>query len=262
VEHGVARDAVERAGRQVGGVDHAVLDDEDVLARTFGDEARRVEQQRFVVAVVGGFGVGQDRVGVVADRLGLRHRDVDVVAGVAGGLDADAALHAFLAEVGAPGPGRDHGVDGVALGADAELLVTDPEQRADVAALELVLADDVELGLVQLFLAERHLHAQDLGAVEQALGVLVKAEDGRTVDGVVGANALEGAAAVVHGVGQDMDLGIAPIDHLAVHPDFAVAVGHRGNCAHLLQPLSWGNGLGPASDICPQSCILRRPPAP
>ena len=40
VEHGVAGDAVQRAGRQVGRVDHAVLDDEDVLARAFGDEAR------------------------------------------------------------------------------------------------------------------------------------------------------------------------------------------------------------------------------
>jgi len=27
-------------------------------------------------------------------------------------------------------------------------------------------------------------------------------------------------------VGQDVDLGIAPVDQLAVHPDLAVAVGH------------------------------------
>jgi hypothetical protein len=27
-----------------------------------------------------------------------------------------------------------------------------------------------------------------------------------------------------------MDLGITPFDHLAVHPDFAVAVFHGGGC--------------------------------
>jgi hypothetical protein len=116
VEHGVAGDAVQGASRQVGRVDHATLDDEDVLARAFAHKAAAVEQQGFVVAVVGGFHVGQDGVGVVAHRLGLRHGDVDVVAGVAAGLDADAALHALFAQVGAPGPGGDHQVDGVALG--------------------------------------------------------------------------------------------------------------------------------------------------
>ena len=40
--------------------------------------------------------------------------------------------------------------------------------------------------------------------------------------------ALKRAAAVVQRVRQYMNLGIAPFDHLAVHPDLAVAVGHGG----------------------------------
>src|SRR5512133_713977 len=39
-EHGVAGDAVQGAGRQIGRVDHAALDHEDVLARALADEAR------------------------------------------------------------------------------------------------------------------------------------------------------------------------------------------------------------------------------
>jgi hypothetical protein len=152
-----------------------------------------------------------------------------MVAGVAAGLDADAALQALFTQVGAPGPGRDHQVDGVALGTDAQLLVADPGQRADVAALQLVFAHHRLLRFVHFFLGERQLHAQDLGAVEQALGVLFEAEDGRAAHRVVGAHALKSAAAVVQRVGQHMDLGVAPVDHLAVHPDLAVAVGHRGN---------------------------------
>ena len=229
VHHGVARDAVERAGRQVGRVDHAVLDDEDVLARAFGDEARGVQQDGLVVAVVQRLGVGQDGVGVVAHRLGLAHGDVHMVAREAGDLHADAALHAFLAQVGAPGPGSDHQVDGVALGGDAQLAVADPGQRAQVARFQAVGAHDLDLGLVHRFLGERDLHAQDLGAVEQAPGVVFQAEDGRPLLGLVGPHALECAAAVVQRVGQHVDLGIAPVHQLAIHPDLAVTVGHRGN---------------------------------
>jgi hypothetical protein len=37
----------------------------------------------------------------------------------------------------------------------------------------------------------------------------------------------------MQGVAQDVDLGLAPIDHLTVHPDFSVTVGHGGgHCGH------------------------------
>ena len=39
------------------------------------------------------------------------------------------------------------------------------------------------------------------------------------VVGLVGADALEHAHAVVQGVGEDVDLGVVPGDELAVHPD-------------------------------------------
>src|SRR5450830_804330 len=43
VEHGVAGDAVQGASGQVGRVDHAVLDDKDVLARAFGHKTGGIE---------------------------------------------------------------------------------------------------------------------------------------------------------------------------------------------------------------------------
>src|SRR5690606_41358025 len=67
----------------------------------------------------------------------------------------------------------------------------------------LPISDYLFLSLVHLLDAEGNLHAQDLGAVEQALGVFLQAEDGRAVDRVVGPHALKGAATVVQGVGQD-----------------------------------------------------------
>ncbi|MPM71038.1 hypothetical protein SDC9_118001 [bioreactor metagenome] len=59
--------------------------------------------------------------------------------------------------------------------------------------------------------------------------MLFKAEDGRALCGFIGAHAFKGAAAIVQRVGQHMDLGIAPLHQLAIHPDLSVAVGHRGN---------------------------------
>ncbi len=271
VQDGVARDAIERTGRQVGRVHHAVLDHEDVLARALGHETGGIEQQGLVVAVFRGFHVGQDGVGVVAHRLGLRHRDVDVVARVTAGLHADAALHAFLAEIGAPGPGRDHQVDLVALGRHAQLLRADPGERPQVAGGEPVLAHHGALGLVHLVLREGDLHAQDLGAVEEPLGVLLQAEDRRALGRLVGPHALERAAAIVQRVGEHVDLGVAPIHHLAVHPDLAVTVGHRGNYGAHGIPFSGGllpqnrrfyGADGPAAGGSASEAPPAAPPAP
>ena len=122
MEHRVACDAVQGASRQIGGVDHTVFDHKNVFASTFGHEAGGVEQQRFVVAFIDSFHVGQNRVGVVAHRLGLCHGDVHMMAREAGSFDANATLQAFFAQVSAPSPCGHHQVDGVAFGADTQFL--------------------------------------------------------------------------------------------------------------------------------------------
>ena len=130
----------------------------------------------------------------------------------------------------------------VAFGAYAEFFRAYPCKWADVAAFELVGAHYFALGGVGLFFAKGDVHAQDFGAVKEALGVLLQAEDGSAFVGFVGAQAFKSATAVVHGVGEDVDFGIAPIDELAVHPDFAVAVVQGGRVAHG-GFLVWGQGL-------------------
>ena len=169
---GGAGDAFE-AGGQVRRVQLAVPDDEQVLAGPFAGVAFRIEQQGFVVAVAGGLVVGEDGVHVVARGLGANHRDVHMVAGVGRGLDADAALHAFLAEVGAPRPGGDDDVHLGALGRNAHFLGAVEGQRAQVARFEIVGADDFLLGFVQVLGRVGHLHLEDVGRTEQALGVLL-----------------------------------------------------------------------------------------
>ena len=162
----------------------------------------------------------------MAAGLGTHHRDVDVMAGVGRGLDADALVDAVFAQVGAPRPGRDHDVHLHAAGRDAQLVVTQPDERAQVAALEAVLAHDGLLGLFQRGGVERHLHLEDLGGVEQAPGVLGQAEDGGAQLGVVGAHALEDAQPVVQAVAEHVDLRIPPVDELAIEPDLPITIRH------------------------------------
>ena len=116
----------------------------------------------------------------------------------------------------------------VALGRNAKLAVANPGQRTQIAALQLVFTHHVFLRLHHLFFRKGYVHAQNLGAVEEPLGVFLQAKDGGAAGRVVSAYALKSATAIVQGVGQHMDLGVAPLDHAAVHPNFAVAVGHGG----------------------------------
>ena len=65
--------------------------------------------------------------------------------------------------------------------------------------------------------------------------MLFKPEDaGAAVLKLVSTHAFKSAATVMQGMAQHMDFGVAPLDHLAVHPDFAVAVIEWGGgcCRH------------------------------
>ena len=117
-------------------------------------------------------------------------------------------------------------MDGVALGADAEFLVANPSQRTDIAAFQVVLTHHRALGLVDLLFGERDRHAQNFGAVEQAVGVLLQAKDRRALGCFVSPHTFERTATVVQGVRQHVDLGVAPLHHLAIHPNLAVTVRH------------------------------------
>src|SRR5207302_1903067 len=82
----------------------------------------------------------------------------------------------------------------------------------DVALVELVLPHRQLGGLDDVGGCEWHVDEEDLGRVEQPGDVVGQPEDGRALLGLVGANALEHATAVVQGVGEDVDLGVVPGD--------------------------------------------------
>src|SRR5690606_29517330 len=227
-QYRAAGDAVE-AGGDLGGVDDAALDDEHVLTGAFGHVAFRVEQQGFVGTGRYGFLQGQHGVHVGTAGLGAGHGDVDRVAGEGTGADADALLQRLVAHVGAPVPGRDGHVHLEVVSPDTHAFRSVEHQRTDVGGFQVVVAYGGAARFVDLFLGERNLHAHDVGGIEQAVSVRLQTKDGSTLVGVVGTDALEHAHAVVQRVGQDMDVGIAPRNHLTIKPDNTITISHRHN---------------------------------
>jgi len=149
-----------------------------------------------------------------------------MMTGVRRGLYADAFGQAFFAQIRAPGPGGNCHMNRVAARGHAHLLGTDPDQRAQVAGFQLVRAHDFLLCFDHGLHVERDLHLEDLGRVVQPLRVFLQPEDRRAIDGVVSADTLEHCHAVMQAVREHVQSGIAPVDQLAVFPDFSVAVSH------------------------------------
>ena len=219
LDHGVARDADEDRRGEVGRVDHAVADDEDALARAVGDGALRGEEDRLVVAGAVGLAHGEHRVHVDAGRLRDVRDDVRADALPARDLGADPVPLALFAEIRAPGPRHDRDVDGVPHRRHAELAVADEGDRPQVAGRQLVGADHVPGRRLQLLDRVREVEVEKLRRPVQPLEVVGEAEDGRAALGLVGADPLEDARAVVQAVRADVDGRVGPVDQLAVHPD-------------------------------------------
>ena len=214
-------------GRQIGRVDDAVADDEDVLAGAVGDGSLGREQDRLVVAGVVRLGHREQRVDV--DAGGLRDVRDDVRRDALPGRDlgADAGLLGSLAEIRRPRPAHDHGLDRVATRRDAELAVAVERDRPDVALGEPVRADHLVAGGPQLVDRVRDLHVEQARRVVQPLDVVAEPEDRGALGRVVAANAFEDAGPVMQAVDADVNLGVGPVDELAVHPDLLGLLHHR-----------------------------------
>ncbi len=232
--NGGAGDARQRRG-DLGLAEHPVLDDEQVLAGAFGDKAVGVQQQGLVVAVLQGFGVGEDGVGVRGGDLGARHGDIHMLARERRHLHADAVGQRLFAQVRAPRPGRDGHVHPRALGRHAHFFGAVEHEGTQVAGFQLVFAHDHPLGFVDRVAIERHGDLVDVRRIEEPVGVVFEAEDGGAERGAIGAHAFEHGQPVVQRMRQDMRGRVSPWNELAVIPDETVAVSHRHGLLHTVR---------------------------
>ena len=205
-------------------LDHAVAHDEEILATALGHVAVNVEQERLVVAVAARLVAGEDRIDVMARGLGERHQGVVMEPHERRGLEPHAFFGSVLAEIRAPRPSRDRDAHLVAARREPHLALAVKRDRAQVTFLEPVDPHHVAAGLEQLFGAERNLHLDNVGGVEQAPDMLGTAENRRAaVVGFVAAHPFEHGQAVVEAVAEDVDVGLVVGNQRAVDPDFVRA---------------------------------------
>ena len=237
-DDGAPRDAVEEAVRRRR-VQHAVLDEEDVGARAFGDAAAPVEHQGVGIAHALGAVLLQRADHVEPGGLGLGRRGRGVGPAILGDRQPDALEALLHGEVGAPIPGGDGQMDLGRLRRDAHHLAAAPGDRPHVAIGELVGLDRVAAGLVDLGHAVGDGEVHRLGALVEALAVLGQLED----LAAVGPLPLEHRAGVVQPMAQHVQVGLAPGHELAVEPDEPIAVVVGDHVGHALSPPGSKPGL-------------------
>ena len=142
-------------------------------------------------------------------------------------LTSDSALDAALAQVGAPTPCDDSRVHGIVRREDASGAVGDVDDWTKVRLFHPVLAHELDAGVAHLLAREMRFDHDELAGVKKTLDVFAQPEDRRdSALPLVGADPLEGAEAVVEGMGKDVDLGVIPIDKLTLKPDLLFLLNH------------------------------------
>src|SRR5580700_4008979 len=128
-------------------------------------------------------------------------------------------MQRFFAEILRPFPAGDIDLDWAAHRVDARCAVTTKDDRAKVAGVHLVDADDIEIGLGELFGGKGNFHAINARGVKKALHMIAETENGGALRGVVAADAFKDRRAVCDDVREDVNLGVVPLDHFAVVPN-------------------------------------------
>ena len=153
-----------------------------------------------------------------------------------------------LAEIRAPRPAHDHGLDRVARPSRRRARRSRRRRSGGCSTTGSPFArDELVRRLAQLRDRVRDIHVEQPGRVVQPLQMVGEPEDGGALRRVVAANALEHARAVVKPVDADVNLRVRPVHELAVHPDL-LGLLHLGLLSCLVSGLA--NGMrAPPDDV-------------
>ena len=194
----------------VGGVMNRRRDQRRCSRRCTRPRALRVEHDRLVVARLERLDLGERGVDVVAGRLRGRRHGVVVVARPRDDLHAHPLGERVVAEVGAPRPARDGHVHRARQRVEPHLAVAVVGDRADVADGEpgrphgsfvasTNSSTEYGMSIIRIF---AELRSRSMCSVSR--------NTRRPAVGLVGADALEHAGAVVERVREHVDLGVRP----------------------------------------------------
>ena len=245
------------------GEDVAVAHHEEVLARTFGDDAVFIHQQSFVEAATHRVLHREHRVQILAAGLGRRRHGERTELLPARDRYLDSLLQSVSAEVCTPRPRKNRDIHRAIARVNAEAAAAVERNRTKIAVVEAVGLDQFQRAFRQVFLRVRDREPIHVGRLEHALQVRIEAEYRWAVHRVVAADAFEHAGAVVQSVGRHVDRGVRPRNDLAILPDELALRKER----HPGSPvLTAPRGLKPARrllpvrfTLCPQASAQIRP---
>ncbi|AGK58889.1 hypothetical protein HYPDE_36088 [Hyphomicrobium denitrificans 1NES1] len=116
---------------------------------------------------------------------------------------------------------------GLASG-NAHLLAAAPREGPDIAVGQFIGCDGIAACLIDLGDGIRNLEIENPGALNEAFGMLGQLKD----LALVAPFALEDGAGIMQGMGQDVNLDVAPGEQSPVHPDQPIAVVIRNEVGH------------------------------
>ena len=228
LDHGEACDAGQRRGGERRRAEATLPDEEKVLARALGDAPVVIERDPLVIAVRDRFHLDELAVRVIRGGLGHGGHRVRSDAHPGRAARVDSLLEGVRAKILPPLVAADRHVHRVRERVHSERAVAAVDEGPDVARLEVVRAHDLESRLPQLVDRVRNHHPVDLRGPEEAVEVIVEAEDRGPARRVVTALPFEDAGPVVQSVGEDVYLRVREVDQLPVHPDLLdVFEAHR-----------------------------------
>src|SRR5690606_15475383 len=137
------------------------------------------------------------------------------------GADSYTLLQPVRAQVRTPFPGGNCNVNRVIrLGREADVPVSSHCDRANVGAIHQVVCNyDVLADAGEFVAAVWDRHTIDFRRIQEALHMIGQPEDFWPLRSLVHTYALEHRGSVMQGVRQDVNRGLLPRNHPAVHPD-------------------------------------------
>lgn len=197
--------------------------DEDVLSGALRDMSDGVQHDCLVGSLGDGFPLGKGGCDIRSVDLGSG-RSAKVVGPLPGGSDELGSGVGSGSEVGSHVDAGDGEGDRHMDGVQADFLSAEEDAGLDIVDCRSVGPDGVLDRLEDVLLGvglavEDEVESHHLASVDKPPDVVLEPEHGRPLGSLIDPDSLEDAGAVIERMGENVDLGVLPVDKLSVEPN-------------------------------------------
>ena len=143
--------------------------------------------------------------------------------------NSNSMLHVVFAQVGAPFPSSNHGMNFKIISSKTHTFRTIKTHRPNICRFKIIFCDHLSLSLIKGVCIIGYFHAQNSSRVKKPLSMLLKFKNSWTMIGFISPYPFKSTHAIVQSMSENMNLCLSPIQPLSIHPDEAISVFH---CHH------------------------------